>query len=97
MDVLWTSETRVVEMIASPAHEPQHEAQNEKRQKLPPPPPLQSSLYDVFWGLHKADLYVPPQKICHTGAVIVGVDGEIMVVNEAQKNEPTFRQFTWNK
>ena len=27
-----------------------------------------------------ADLYVPPQKICHTGGVLVGVGGEILVV-----------------
>ena len=48
--------------------------------KLPPPPPLRSPLYDIFWGLHKADLHVPPQKICHTRAVTLGMGGKIMVV-----------------
>ena len=52
--------------------------------KLPPPPPLKSPLYDIFWGLHKADLYVPPKKICHTRAIIVGVGGEILVVTFGQ-------------
>ena len=37
-------------------------------------------LYGIFWGLRKADLSVPPQKICHTGAVVLGVGGEILVV-----------------
>ena len=28
--------------------------------KLPPPPPLQSPLYEIFWGLHQAVLHVRP-------------------------------------
>ena len=48
--------------------------------EFPPPPPLHSHLYGIFWGLRKADLSVPPQKICHTGAVVLGVGGEILVV-----------------
>ena len=46
------------------------------RTQITTQPPLQSPLYDIFWGLHKAGLYVPPQKICHTGAIIVGWVGE---------------------
>ena len=49
--------------------------------KLQPPPPLGCPLYEICWGLRKADLYVPPQKVCHTGAVIVGPSGEFMVVS----------------
>ena len=38
----------------------------------PPPPPLRSPLYEILWELHRADPCVPPRKLCHTGAVIVG-------------------------
>ena len=38
-------------------------------------------LYEIRRGLHEADLHVAPQNICHAGAVIVGVGGEIMVLN----------------
>ena len=34
---------------------------------LPPSTPLQSPPYDIFWGLHKAALHVPPQKMSYRG------------------------------
>ena len=51
--------------------------------KLPPPPPLQSPLCEICWWLHEAVWYVPPQKLCHTGVVIVGVGGNIMVLSSS--------------
>ena len=35
-----------------------------------------------FEGPHKPNFYVRPQDICHAGAVIVGVGGEILVVRD---------------
>ena len=46
-----------------------------------PRPHYRAPLYEICWGLHEVVLYVPPQNICRTGAVIVGVGGEIMAVN----------------
>ena len=48
------------------------------------PPPLQSPLYEICSGLHRADLHAPPKRIRRLGAVIVGVDGEMLVVMGSQ-------------
>ena len=41
--------------------------------EFPPSPPLRSRLHEIRWGLHKAGLRLPPQRIRHTGPVIVGM------------------------
>ena len=38
--------------------------------------------------MSEADFYVPTQKICHAGAVIVGVGGEIMALNVHYAKRP---------
>ena len=36
---------------------------------------------DMSRALYKADLRGPPRKVCHTGAAIVGVGGETIMVS----------------
>ena len=46
-----------------------------------PHPHYRASCMKLCWGLRKAGSSVLPQKLCRTGAVIVGVGEEIMVVS----------------
>ena len=55
-----------------------------ENQNYHPHPHYRAPMYEICSGLQKAVLHVPPQKICHTGAVIVGVGGEFLVVKQAK-------------
>ena len=48
--------------------------------EFPPPPPVLEVLYGIFWGLPSLNAFIPAPEICHTGPIIVGVGGEILVV-----------------
>ena len=67
---------------------PSPETSNSDREpRLPPLPTLQSARYEICRGLLEPDLSVPPKMICHTGAIIVRVGGEIMVASDEDKRQ----------
>ena len=61
-----------------------------EKQNYHPPTPM----HKICWRLRKTDVYAPPQDMCHTGAAIVKVGVEIVVVTANLCTKiPGFRGF----